>query len=724
MVTNSRATIHRRNFSLHLQERPDYECMVLIKESASELPTKSQVAQLHNEYVITRQLSDVPGVRPVYAKEGSESQPFLLLEYIQGQSLSELIQAASLDFSEKLQISIEIAGILSRIHEQQVMHKDINPSNILVAEDGGVYIIDFGIASNMRQEHQQRISVDDGMMGSLAYISPEQTGRMNRSIDYRTDFYSLGVTLYELFTGQLPFQSDDGLKVIHGHIARLPNPPAEINDDIPLPISDIILKLLAKNAEDRYQSARGLQADLRYCLDQLQATDQVEPFDLGRDDFIDRLQIPHKLYGRQAEIDQLLIAFNRVTQGNAELLLVAGYAGVGKTALVHEIHKPITAKRGYLIEGKFDQYQRTIPYYAWVQAFSELVNNWLVESETDIDQWRAMILEAVGEHGQVLIEIIPNLELIIGPQPDVIELDATETKNRFSYIFQRFVMALATPDHPLVVFLDDLQWIDLASLNLLKTLLTDPDVGNLLVIGAYRDNEVDAAHTLMLGFNDFEEAGGTINQLTLGNLTLADINQLLSDSIHAPTEQCLPLAQLVLTKTDGNAFFTHQLLHMLEADGLLSFDEDGLCWRWDLAELEQLTVSDNVVDLMVNKIRKLPVATQEILKIAACLGNQFEVAMLNLMSEQSPETTQQALQAAYQAGLLVQLNEHSRFVHDRIQQAAYSLIPEPELAPRHWQIGQTLLSRNTTPGSGGAPVRPCRPPEFGRLAHRSRRRAD
>jgi len=307
MTQKNNAPLHRRNFLLHLQERPDYECMVLIKESASELPTKSQVAQLHNEYVITRQLSDVPGVRPVYLEEGSASQPVLILEYIKGQSVSELIKAASLDLSEKLQIAIEIAGILSRVHEQQVMHKDINPSNILVAEDGapgengGVYIIDFGIASNKRQEHLQRISVNDGMLGSLAYLSPEQTGRMNRHIDFRTDFYSLGVTLYKLFTGQLPFKSDDALEMIHSHIARVPIQPAEINGDIPLPISDIILKLLAKNAEDRYQSARGLQADLRHCLDQLQATDQVEPFDLGRDDFIDRLQIPQKLYGRQAE---------------------------------------------------------------------------------------------------------------------------------------------------------------------------------------------------------------------------------------------------------------------------------------------------------------------------------------------------------------------------------------------------------------------------------------
>jgi len=348
---------------------------------------------------------------------------------------------------------------------------------------------------------------------------------MNRAVDYRTDMYSLGVTLYELFTGELPFQTGDSLEMIHSHIARQPTPPHVIDADLPRPVSDIILKLLAKNAEDRYQSARGLQADLRHCLAQLQATGQLKPFELGRDDFTGRLQIPQKLYGRQAEIDQLLAAFDRAIQGSAELLLVAGYAGVGKTSLVHEIHKSITAKRGYFIEGKFDQYQRSIPYFAWGQAFAELVNQWQTESETELARWRGAILDAVGQNGQVLVDIIPDLELVIGPQPEVPELDGIETQNRFNYLFQRFVRTVATPDHPLVVFLDDLQWIDLASLNLLKTLLTDPDSGYFLVIGAYRDNEVHATHSLMLGLNDLKEAGGTINQLTLGNLARADINQ-------------------------------------------------------------------------------------------------------------------------------------------------------------------------------------------------------
>jgi serine/threonine protein kinase len=354
--------LHRRNFLLHLQERAGYDRPVLLKEPALERPSATHLNQLHNEYAITRRLADVPGVRPAYAKEGLESHPVLLLSYIQGHSLAELVNASTpLDLTEKLRIAGEATEVLSRIHEQQVMHKDINPSNILMGEDGRVYIIDFGIATALRQESQPKISPDDDFAGTLAYISPEQTGRMNRPVDYRTDFYSLGATLYELFTGQRPFETGEALEMIHSHIARQPVPPQKIDAEIPQPISDIILKLLAKNAEARYQTARGLQADLKTCLDQWQTNGWIEPFELGRDDFTGRLQISPKLYGRQAEIEHLLSTFERVAQSKAELLLLAGCAGVGKTTLVHEIHKTITAKQGYFIEGKFDQYQRRLP---------------------------------------------------------------------------------------------------------------------------------------------------------------------------------------------------------------------------------------------------------------------------------------------------------------------------------------------------------------------------
>jgi predicted ATPase len=518
---------------------------------------------------------------------------------------------------------------------------------------------------------------------------------MNRPVDYRTDLYSLGVTLYELFTGQLPFQASDALEMIHSHIARLPTPPAEVNSDVPLPISDIILKLMAKNAEDRYQTAHALQADLRHCLDQYQAAGQIEPFELGRDDFSGRLQIPAKLYGREAEITQLLETFGRVTEGRAELLLVTGYAGVGKTSLVHEIQRPITEKRGYFIEGKFDQYQRSIPYSAWGQAFARLVDLWLTESQASIDARNAIILEAVGQNGQVLIDLFPNLEHIIGPQSAVPELGGVEAQNRFNYLFQRFMSAVARPDQSLVVFLDDLQWIDLASLKLFDILLSDPDSKHFLVIGAYRDNEVEASHPLMVEVSRLKEAGCPVDQLGLDNLNLEQVNSLVSDSLRMPADSCLPLARLIQAKTEGNAFFARQLLDSLAVDGLLTFDNNEHYWQWDITQMNEQAIAENVVELMVNKMRRLPAASQEMLQIAACLGTQFDLSLLHLVSEKSQEETRLALQAAYEEGFIVRVNGSGSFAHDRIQQAAYSLIPDHEKPGLHRHIGRMLLAEST-----------------------------
>jgi serine/threonine protein kinase len=465
-MTMNSTHLHRRNFLLHLQDRPEYDGLVLLKEPAHEQLTRAQIAQLHNDDLITRQLAHVPGVRPVHAKEGTESHPVLILEYIQGQSLSEIIQGQSLDLLQKLQLAVEIAGILARIHDQGVMHRDICSSNIMVAEEpkqgepGGVYIIDFGLSTTTRQEELTTpVSVDAAGTagatlgaGSLAYISPEQTGRMNRPVDYRTDLYSLGVTLYDLLANRLPFEVSDPLEMIHCHLAQSPVPLTEIDGGIPQPLSQIVHKLLAKSADDRYQSAQGLGADLAECLNQLQTSGSIGSFELGRDDFIERLVFSHNLYGRQSEIAQLVATFDRAAQGNPELLFVTGYSGVGKTSLVHEIRRDVLSKRGVFVEGKFDQIQRAVPYSAWEQAFTQLVNHWLAESETDLAGWRETVLEALGDKGQILIDIIPALEQIIGPQPEVPELGGIENQNRFNYYFNRFVTALATPEHPLVVF--------------------------------------------------------------------------------------------------------------------------------------------------------------------------------------------------------------------------------------------------------------------------------
>ena len=518
---------------------------------------------------------------------------------------------------------------------------------------------------------------------------------MNRPVDYRTDLYSLGVTLYELFTNQLPFETGDALEMIHNHLAQTPTPLLEIDADIPQPLSDIILRLLAKNAGDRYQSAHGLQADLQICSDQLQATGRVESFELGQEDFADRLQISHKLYGRQEEMAQLINTVGRTAQGSVELQLIAGYAGVGKTSLIHELSKTVISERGTFIEGKFDQYQQNVPYFAWAQAFAELVDAWLSEDETSLATRRKVILENVGNNGQVLVDVIPSLEQVIGPQPLVPQLGGVEAKNRFTYLFKRFVKAITSADHLLIIFLDDLQWSDLASLDLLEAVLSDAESTHLLVIGAYRDNEVDATHPLMLGLDSLKKAGCTVNQLTPRNLTLEHVNELLSDSMRMPSDQCLPLAALIHKKTDGNAFYARQFLQSLEADGLLTFDQSGHAWRWDLDELNKLTSSANVIDLMVNRIIRLPAASLEALKIAACLGNQFELATFNLVTGQTLESSQQALQPAYDEAFLIQLNGSCKFVHDRIQQAVYSRITEQERAYLHRRIGQSWLNKTT-----------------------------
>ena len=697
----SSAPLHRRNFLAAFAGPAGIRSAGLAQRVCPQTAPRLHLDQLHNEYRITTQLADVPGVRLAYAKEGTESQPVLILEYIQGQSLAKLIGTASLDLQEKLRIAADVAGVLNGIHAQQVMHKDINCNNILIADDGGeVHIIDFGLASTMRQEFLSPLASNNTLVGTLAYISPEQTGRMNRPVDYRTDLYSLGVTLYHLFTAQLPFQSKDALGMIHSHIARPPAPPTEINSEVPPPVSDIILKLMAKNAEDRYQTAHGLQADLRYCLDQYQTAGQIKAFGLGQDDFSGRLQIPAKLYGRGAETAQLLETFERVAQGQTELLLVTGYSGVGKTSLVHEIERPITEKRGYFIEGKFDQYQCATPDSAWGQAFQTLVDLWLTESQTQLDAWKEMILEAIGQNGQVLIDLFPNLEQIIGPQPAVFDVGGVEAQQRLSYLFQSFIKAITKSGHSLVVFLDNLQWIDAASLKLIDILLNDPNSNHVLLIGAYRDNEVDATHPLMLGLNDLKATQGAINQVAVGNLNLDDVQLLVSDSLQMSPDRCLPLARLIQAKTDGNAFFVRQFLHKLVEDGLLAPGSQARHWQWDTPRRTNLTVTENVVELMAGRLQRLPAASQEVLQVAACLGARFDTALLHQILATSEEKVQTALQAVYKEGFIVQVNDSGSFAHDRIQQAAYAFMPDQDRPQLHRHIGRMLLAETPTQPQG------------------------
>ncbi len=604
------------------------------------------------------------------------------------ESKNNNILSAPMSLQQFLDFGISISGRLNDIHQKDLIHTDIRPDNI--SWDSNTTVLEL---TEPVTTEKQLSSLD---RARLPYISPEQTGRMNRRVDYRTDFYSLGVVFYELLTGNPPCISEDPLEIIHSHIAKKPLPICELNSEVPIQISRIVMRLLEKNAEDRYQTAMGLRYDLKKCEELLAKKGAIEAFELGDSDSIGIFQIPQKLYGRKDEIESLLNSFERISAGTAEIFLVAGYSGVGKSALVHEVHKPITAKRGFFIEGKFDQYQRNIPYFAWGQAFSGLVSQLLMESDSRLDGWKVQILEAVGLNGKLIIDLIPNLEMVIGPQPDVPELDGQAMQNRFNYAFQRFIKVIARPDHPLVVFLDDLQWIDTASLNFMASLLSDPELAHFLVVGAYRDNEVDEAHPLMLELANLQEAGINQERMSLQPLLETDINALCAETLHCPQAESQPLAQLIYSKTGGNAFFSHQMLHSLNEERLLTFDHSKKQWQWDLDELIKLDISDNVIDLMIAKVRKLPAATQEILQLASCVGNQFDLSILTLLAHKPEQAVQAILQASLRENILIPDKERYKFAHDRIQQAIYSLI-DPDLRTHiQRRIGFSLIE-NTPP---------------------------
>ncbi len=711
--------VHETSNSIIQQATRDADgATVFLKTLAEDLPSPARIARMRREYEITQRVSG-EGVVAAVALERVGARLVMVLEDFGGTAVARAVEGGELSLPMAVEICEKTARALARIHANRLIHKDINPGNIAWNQQSGeVKILDFGIATELSRERPEVLS-PSVLEGTLAFMSPEQTGRMNRALDYRTDLYSLGATLYRLATGKLPFPTDDAMELVHCHIARTPLNPSEANPRVPAGLSAIIVRLLAKNAEDRYQSAFAVAEDLAKALAFLKTTGHVPPFELGVTDLSDRFQLPQKLYGRDGERRTLLAAFDRVAAGGREMLLVAGYSGIGKSALVHEVHRPIVERRGQFVEGKFDQFNRNIPYASLIQAFRELVKQLLTEPAEVLADWREKVQHAVGPNGQVIVDVISEVELIIGEQEPVAPLPAAEALNRFNIAFESFVRTFASAEHPLTLFLDDLQWADLPSLKLMTRFMTDPQTRHILLIGAYRDNEVGEGHQLLLTLDAMRKASATIDTITLAPLDAVHVGELLQDTLLQPAAAVSELTALCMKKTGGNPFFLSQFLMALFEGGSIDFDPGSRTWTWDTDKIEAMGITDNVVELMARKIRSLGADTQAALRVAAALGASFDLRTLSIALECTPLAAARGIAEALREGLVNPVGSewkfldgsldpgqeaqavespgsiHYRFLHDRVQQASYSMIPEDQLPAEHLRIGRLLFAAST-----------------------------
>jgi PAS domain S-box-containing protein len=652
-------------------------------------PTIESINRLAHEYELKDYLDDAWALRPLeFVRE--RGRAMLVVEYTGGEPLDHLI-GKPMEIDGFLRLAASLASALGRLHGSGLIHKDIKPANVFVNSTTGlVWLTGFGIASRLPRDRQAP-EPPEIIAGTLAYMAPEQTGRMNRAVDARSDLYALGVTLYEMVTGVLPFAAADPMELVHCHIARQAVPPAERTPRVPSAISAVIMKLLAKAPEDRYQTAAGVEADLRRCMTPLQPANSIEPFALASQDTPDVLRIPEKLYGREQSIQVLLRAFERVANdGSCELMLVSGYSGIGKSSVVGELQKALSPSNATFAAGKCDQFKRDIPYATLAQALQTLVQMILRSSEAELARWRDSIRRAVEPNGQLIAGLIPELELVIGKQPPVPDLPPQDSRIRFQMVFRSFLHVFARAEHPLVLFFDDLQWIDGATLTLVEDLLGRRETNDLLLIGAYRDNEVGPSHPLALTLDALRCTGTRVNSIVLAALEFDDMSRLVASALHCDEQHARPLARLVAEKTGGNPFFAIHFLSELAAEELLSFDSSIAAWTWHVERIAAKGYTDNIVQLMVAKLERLTAGAQEGLKELACLGNFADVATLAIVRESSDETVHSALREATKAGLVIRLESAYRFAHDRVQEAAYALIPQALRPGVHLRIGRRL----------------------------------